>query len=131
MTETPNATTPAPAEAAEPPKTFWQKASRWIIGVCGVIIAAGGLIKVYNAITPTLPSCSADTTSTAVHNIFKEKDVQLDVFNDVKTLTNTSSEKTCQAHIETPIEIGAISYRLYWEGREAKVIITKVDVARR
>ena len=131
MTETPSETTPAPAAAAGPPKTLWQKASRWIIGACGVVVAAGGLIKVYHAVTPTLPGCTTATTSTAVHDIFKEKKVQLDVFNDVKTLTDTSSEKTCQAHIETPIEIGSISYRLYWDGRQPKVIITKVDVAHR
>ncbi len=99
--------------------------------MCGVIAAAGGLIKIYKVFSPDLPGCTADTTSTAVHDIFKGKNVQLDVFNDVKTLTDTSSEKTCQAHIETPIEIGTISYRLYREDKQAKVIITNVDVKRR
>jgi hypothetical protein len=127
MTETSTETTAAP----EPPKTLWQKASPWTIGVCGVIAAVGGLVQIYKAFSPHLPSCTADSTSTAVHDIFKGKNVQLDVFNDVKTLTDTSSEKTCQAHIETPIEIGTISYRLYWDDKQAKVIITKVDVKRR
>ena len=131
MSETPNTVTAPPAAAAAPPKTFMQKALRWFMIVCGVIIGIGGLLKTYKAFSPDLPGCSADATTAAVRNIFKEKNVELSSLTDMKTVTDTSSEKTCQARIETPTERATISYRVSWQGREAQILITKVDAVPR
>jgi len=109
---TTNPVTPPPAAAAEAPKTFWQKAQQWFLIVCGIIIGLLGLLKLYTAFTPQLPGCAADTTATVLRDIFKKKDVELTVLNNMKTVTDTSSEQTCQAHIKTPAETGTISYNI-------------------
>ena len=43
MSETTKTVTPPPAAPAEPPKTFTQKATRWFMIACAVIIGIGGL----------------------------------------------------------------------------------------
>jgi hypothetical protein len=116
---------------AEPPKTFWQKAQQWFLIVCGIIIGLLGLLKLYNAFTPQLPGCAADATATVIRDIFKKKDVELTVLNNMKTVTETSSEQNCQAHIETLAETGTIDYRITLEGSNFQVTITKVDAAQR
>src|SRR5450631_1992290 len=124
----------APAAAAEPPKTFWQKAQRWFMIVAGIIIGLGGLMqlyKVYKAFTPQLPGCAADATATVIRDIFKKKDVELTVLNNMKAVTETSSEQTCQAHIETPAETGTISYSITLQGGNFQVRIDNVDAAPR
>jgi hypothetical protein len=99
--------------------------------VCGVIIGIGGLIQLYKAFTPQLPGCAADSTATVLRDIFKKKDVELTVLNNMKTVTDTSSEQTCQAHIETPAETGTISYSITLQGSNFQVRIDKVDAAPR
>ena len=128
---TTNPVTPPPAATAEPPKTFWQKAQRWFLIVCGIIIGLLGLLKLYNAFTPQLPGCAADATAAVIRDIFKKKDVELTVLNNMKTVTETSSEQNCQAQIETLAETGTIDYRITLEGSNFQVTITKVDAAQR
>src|ERR1035441_4942158 len=128
---TTNPVTPPPAATAEPPKTFWQKAQQWFLIVCGIIIGLLGLLKLYNAFTPQLPGCAADATATVIRDIFKKKDVELTVLNNMKTVTETSSEQNCQAQIETLAETGTIDYRITLEGSNFQVTITKVDAAQR
>ena len=121
----------APSAAAEPPKTFWQKAQRWFMIVAGIIIGLSGLMQLYKAFTPQLPGCAADATATVIRDIFKKKDVELTVLNNMKTVTETSSEQNCQAHIETAAETGTIDYRITLEASNVRVTITKVDAAPR
>jgi hypothetical protein len=64
------------------------------------------------AAAPQLPGCTADSTGTVIRDIFKEKGFELTLLNHMRTLTNTSSKQTCQAHIETSAEIGIISYSI-------------------
>ena len=74
----------------------------------------------------TLPTCSSNTASDTLKSIFKSKDVEVTSISDFKSVTDTSSEKTCQAHVETPAELADIDYRIYWEGWTTKVMITEV-----
>jgi hypothetical protein len=113
------------------PRTFWQKTSRWIITICGVIVLLGGALKIYKALAPGLPECGSDTTKSAIGDIYKERNVTLTSLNDMKTLTDTPTERTCQAHIETAAEAATISYRLFQENGASKVMITKVDATNR
>jgi hypothetical protein len=114
----------APPPAA--PKSFAQKAAQWFVGACLIIAGLGGIIKGYTNIF-TLPSCESSTASDTLKSIFKSKDVEVSNISDFKSVTNTSSEKTCQAHVETPDELADIAYRIYWEGWTTKVMITDVQ----
>ena len=53
------------------------------------------------------------------------------MLNNMKTVTETSSEQNCQAHIETPAETGTIDYRITLEGSNFQVMVTKVEAAPR
>ena len=125
MTET-NPATPPLAPTAEQPKTTWQKAQQWFLVVCGIIIGLLGLLKLYNAFTPQLPGCATDATATVLRDIFKGKNVELTVLNDMKTVTDTSSAQTCQAHIETAAQTGTIFYTIALQGsncRDCQVLL--------
>jgi hypothetical protein len=130
MTETTNPVTPPPA-AAQPAKTFWQKASRWGTIIAGVIVGLIGLLKIYNAFVPQMPGCAADETGTVLRDIFKKKDVELTALNDFRTVSDTSAQRDCQAHIETASETATIAYRISQEGKNFQVLITKVDATPR
>jgi hypothetical protein len=99
--------------------------------VCGIIIGLLGLLKLYNAITPQLPGCTTDATATVIRDIFKSKNVELTVLNDLKTVTDTSSAQTCQAHIETAAETGTIFYTITLQGSNFQVLIDKLDAKAR
>jgi hypothetical protein len=127
MTETTSAT--PPAKTAEPPKTFMQKLTQWVALGAGVILGLIGLLKVYNAFVPQMPTCASDETNTVLHDIFKKKDIALTALNDFKTVSEASAQRDCQAHIETASEKATVSYRITLQGKDFQVMITKVDAA--
>ena len=129
MTET-NSATPLLAPTAEQPKTTWQKTQQWFLVVCGIIIGLLGLLKLYNAFMPQLPGCTTDATATVIRDIFKSKNVELTVLNDLKTVTDTSSAQTCQAHIEQRRKPGRFS-TITLQGSNFQVLIDKVDAKAR
>ena len=118
---------PAPVPSAAPPQTTWQKSSRWIMLAAGIILMLSGAIKLIGYFFPSLPSCSADTTTAVLRNIFKQKNVEVANVTGLKTVTDTSDEKTCEGQIETTTERATIYYRVYWQDRDVTVMITKVD----
>jgi hypothetical protein len=113
----------APAQAA--PQTFRQKATQWFIAACLLISGGLGMVKVYNNFF-SLPACESDTAGDTLKSIFKDKNVEITALSDFKSVTDTSAEKTCQAHVETPSETANIDYRIYKEGWTTKVMITEV-----
>jgi hypothetical protein len=127
MTNTtqPGAPPPTEADAKKAAKqAAMQKITRWVVPIALIISGGGGLIKF---LTPVLPSCASSNTCDSLKNIFKSKDVEVSKRDQFKTVTDTSDEKTCQAHVETPSENALIDYRIYWQGKDGQIIITKVD----
>jgi hypothetical protein len=120
MTERPN---PAP-----PPSKpgGWQRVSQWVVGIALLITGALGIMWTFNTYL-FLPACDSDTASATLKSIFKSKDVELTKVSDFKSVTDTSSEKTCQAAIETSDEKATIDYRIFWDGWTATVMITDVQ----
>ncbi len=109
------------------PRTFQQKLLRWTSMVVGVIFVIVGFVRIYNVFSPGLPSCTSDSAKTSIGEIFKQKNVELSSLTNQKTLTDQSSEKTCQADFLTPAEAGTLFYRIFWQNKSAQVLITKVD----
>lgn len=120
--------TPTTTEVQQPekPKTLG-KVGRILSLVVGLILMATGLLQVYHVFYPALPGCASNDADLGLRNIFKQKNVELTSISDKKTLTDTSSEETCQASFVTPSEAGTLLYRIYWEGKVAQIQITKVD----
>jgi hypothetical protein len=104
--------------------TFWQKTSKWVYAIVGLIGIGIGALKIADQFT--LPSCDADRTTTTVRDIFKGKDVELVALNDIKPVTDTRQENTCSAHIESKNETANIDYKIFWEGWTVKVLIQTV-----
>ena len=75
-----------------------------------------GIDRIYKAFTPQLPGCAADATALLIRDIFKKKNAELTVLNDMKTVSETSSLQSCQAHIETAAEVATILYNITLEG---------------
>ena len=99
--------------------------------MCGIIIGLHGPLKLYKAFMPQLPGCTTDATATVIRDIFKSKNVELTVLNDLKTVSDTSSAQTFQAHIETAAETGTIFYSITLQGSNFQVLIDKVDAKAR
>jgi len=114
---------------AEPPTTLMQKLNRWGLIAAAIVLGLIGLLKIYNAFSPQMPSCESDNTSAVIHDIFKKKDIPLTAFNDIKTVSDESAQRDCSAHIETASEKATISYRISMQGSDFQVLITKVDPA--
>jgi hypothetical protein len=124
-------TKPDPAPAlppqgeAKPPRTLMQKLTQWVIAIAVIVTGGFGLLRGVN--TFFLPSCDGSRTTDTLKSIFKGKNVEVSEFSDVKTLTDTYSEKTCHAHVKTPSEEANIDYRIYWDGWSASIMISKVN----
>ena len=116
-----------PVVPAAPAKAAQSKIPRWVSAIAGVVVLFVGLLRLYNVFFPSLPGCDASTTTDLVRKIFKDKNVELTSLNNFRTLTDTSTQKTCQADVATAKETAVISYRVSWEGRDVQVLITTVD----
>lgn len=116
-----------PPVPATPTKSSPQKLPRWVSAVIGVVFLTIGLSKLYNVFFPSLPGCDADTINGLIHKIFKDKNVELTSLGNFKTITNTSTQKSCQADVMTPKEAGVISYQIRWQESSIQVLITHVD----
>jgi len=125
MSERP-AATPAPPAPQAPKPGFGQKLAQWVLGIALLITGVLGIMRSFNSYL-FLPACDSDTASATLKSIFKSKDVELTKVTDFKTVTDASSEKTCQAAIETSDEQATIDYRIFWDGWTAKVMITDVQ----
>ena len=121
----------APAAAAEQPKTFWGKYQRWFFIAVAIIVGLNGINKIYQANTPQLPGCAAQATADVIREIFTSKNVALTALNNMTTVSESSTQQSCQAHIETAGETGTIFYTITMQGDKFQVLITKVDARRR
>ena len=78
-----------------------------------------------------MPGCAAQATADVIRDIFKSKNVAITVLNNMRTVSETSSLQSCQAHIETAAETGTISYNITLQGSNFQVLITNVDAHNR
>src|SRR6185312_16319622 len=128
MTETTD-----PVQPAAPAKGKWWETPayksfhKWAMIVFGVIILGVVALRAYTAFAPQMPSCSASQTGDVIRSIFKGKNVPLTNISDMTLVNETSSERNCQAHIETDSETATINYRITLEGKQFQVLITKVE----
>jgi hypothetical protein len=128
MTETTDQVQPAaPTKGKWWETPAYQRFHKWAMIVFAVIMLGIGALKMYHAFVPEMPSCSASETADVIRNIFKGKDVPLTKLSDMTLVNETSAERNCSARIETKDETAAIGYRITLEGKEFKVLITKVD----
>ena len=74
-----------------------------------------------------LPSCGSNRSLEAIRSIFREKDIAEPTLSGASGVGSSSAEKTCTIAYEIPNEKGTLDYRVFWDGWEAKVMITKVN----
>lgn len=129
MSEKIDTTMTAPTPASAPPKnSFLRKARPWLFTAAGVVFLIGGALNIYKGFAPNLPGCSSQTIKDTIHDIFKQKKLQLTSLSGIKTRTESSSEKTCQADIATPNQKATISYQIFWQGSSPQVRIAHVQL---
>lgn len=121
------ATPAAPPAPTAPVPAQWnwnQRIAKWVPILAGVVAAIVGAAKITENFT--LPSCDSSRSLEAIRAIFKDKEIADPTLSSAKGVTSASSEKTCTAAYEIPNEKGTLDYRVFWDGWEAKVMITKV-----
>jgi hypothetical protein len=105
----------------------WQRVTKIVTVVAGLIVGVLGLVKLYNAFVPSIPSCSASSVAGVIRDIYKQKNIELTDLSDMKEVSATSAERNCQAHIETAQETGTLGYKITLQGNQFHVLITKAD----
>jgi hypothetical protein len=113
-----------PAKSA-PPWTINQRIAKWLPICAGIVVAIAGAAKIADNFT--LPSCDSSRSLGAIKSIFEDKKLPEPTLTGVSGISNSSSEKTCQASYEIPNENGTLDYKVFWDGWEPKVMITKVN----
>lgn len=117
---TPVAATPA----VSPPK--WQTWLTRGVGIALFIVGSViGSAKLFE--TFSLPACDSKRSLDVIRAIFKEKELPEPTLTAAKDVGGTSDEKTCSVSYELPNEKGTLDYRVFWDGSNAKVMITKVN----
>ena len=111
---------------SEPKPKFYQTLVQWALGIAVAVSAVAGLVTLSNRFL--LPSCSEERTIATLKDMFKQKNVEVASLGDFVAVTDSSSEKTCTAHVEAP-HGATIRYRVFWEGWTAKVMITQVSAS--
>jgi hypothetical protein len=117
------ATAPEQNAPASPPKK--SRLTQWLGIAVGLIFAIIALVKVINIFV--LPACDSSSARGAIRSIFKDKNLPEPTLTDAKVVGGPSSENTCQASYALPSEKGTLTYRVYWEGWTAKVMISKAE----
>ena len=113
-----------PAVAAKPQSTAMGWIKRIVYGVIGVI---GILIAVITfASRNDLPGCDSKRAKDTLSDIFKERKIEAAAYDEIKTLTSGQDEITCNAALTLRNKSKqAIDYKLFREGSDMKLLITR------
>jgi putative Mn2+ efflux pump MntP len=98
----------------------------WIAGVVFLII---GVARLYSFFFPSLPDCDDEATRSTLSEIFQKNNLEPTAYNATKTLTKSKDELTCSASLA--MKDGStmeIAYRIFWQGKEGRVEITRQDL---
>jgi hypothetical protein len=103
-----------------------QRIAKWLPICAGLIAAVVGAAKISENFM--LPSCGSSRSLGAIKSIFSDKNLPEPTLTGATGVSSgASSEKACQARYEIPNESGTLDYKVFWEGWEPKVMITKVS----
>jgi len=115
----------APAPVAPPTDKKWLVWLKW--GAAAFSVVAGGLVLIAKLAEPyVLPNCDSKRATDTLRSIFKDKNLPDPTLTGAKETGSTKDDKTCETAYAIPNEKGALDYRVYWEGKDVKVLITKV-----
>jgi hypothetical protein len=114
---------PAATEAGAKP-SFQQRLTQWVSIAVGLIFLLIGAMKVIDEFS--LPTCASNRSEETIKSIYKSKDITLTTVSDMKTITDTKSERICTAHIESADATANIDYKIFWQGWTAQVLIATV-----
>ena len=112
------------ASAAGAKQTFQQKLTTWVTMAVALIFVLIGAMKVIDEFS--LPTCGSERSEETIKSIYKSRNVTLTKVDDMKTVTDTRSERTCTASIESADASATIDYKIFWQGWTAQVLIETV-----
>jgi len=125
----PPATPSAPPPAAHPPVarpwTMNQRIAKWLPICAGIVAAVVGAAKISENFV--LPGCDSSRSLGAIKSIFQDKNLAEPTLSNQRSVPGGGSEKFCQTAYEIPNETGTLDYKVFWDGWEPKVMITKVS----
>jgi hypothetical protein len=75
-----------------------------------------------------LPGCDSDGAKSGLSDIFKNAKLEFSRYIEIKMLTTTKEEVTCNATLEKTAGGSAeFDYRIFFEGKDPKVQITRAE----
>ena len=102
-----------------------QRIAKWLpicAGIVAALVGAGKLSENF-----ILPGCNSSRSLGAIKSIFSDKNLAEPTLTDQRSVPGGGSEKFCQTAYAIPNETGTLDYKVFWEGWEPKVMITKVS----
>jgi hypothetical protein len=117
---------PAAASPAAPrsSRTYW-----WaVLAVSLLVVAVVAIVGAPRVLTWfNLPECDDAAMRKALTETLKENKTELDRLSDLKSLSATSSERTCQARADAPGRLLHLEYRIGWSGWTPRVTVTREE----
>ena|SRR5665647_1073699 len=119
------------ANAAPPaetkPQPAWQKHLKIAAAIIVLALIAFKWIGNYTS-AGELPGCASDDVKGGLSNIFKEAKLEFSRYIDIKTLTTTKEEITCNATLAKSAGGTAdFDYRIFFQDKVARVVITRAE----
>jgi hypothetical protein len=88
-----------------------------VLAVVVVLAVAGNVMEIGN-----LPGCDSQRSRDTMSNVFKEQNISLTKYNEIKTVTSSKDEVVCQASLAVTGGGTLIAdYTFYWEDSKPKV----------
>jgi hypothetical protein len=109
------------------PKSNWQRKLQLGVGI--FMLAVFALIGVAKIVTwGDLPGCDSDGAKSGLSDIFKTAKLEFSRYIEIKTLTTTKEEITCNATLEKTAGGNAeFDYRIFFDGKDPKVQVTRAE----
>jgi hypothetical protein len=105
----------------------WQNKLRLVLSI--FTVAAFVLIGLAKIITwGDLPGCDSDGVKSGLSDIFKQANLEFSRYIQIKTMTTTKEEITCNATLaKSAGGTGDFDYRVFFDDKTPKVVITRAE----
>jgi len=112
----------APRPTAKPVRWY----TKAVYGVASIVFIIVTVAKVYDFFFPSLPSCDGKVARETISQILEREKLAAASYDQMRMLSKSEHELRCGARLKmSDGALMAITYRIFWKGKEAFVEITQ------
>jgi hypothetical protein len=93
--------------------------------LCALALLGFGVAWATNRLT--LPECGDEITRDMLISRFEGKKIKVERLSDLKTISSTKAERTCEGRADIPGGIFNLEFRIDWSGWSRRVTIVRAD----